>query len=121
MKPPTPRQRQILAAIREHLVARGFPPSIREIGATVGLRSTSTVHSHLCALEAHGHLVRQPGRPRYLTLTEPLPPDTRAALVEQLVARAVPWVRSKAESRDEYGSAPAQEWLQAAQGLGVAL
>lgn len=121
MKSLSRRQTQVLEFIREHLVARGICPSIREIGATVGLRSTSTVHSHLCALEARGHLMRQPGRPRYMTLTEPLPHAARVATLEALVARAVPWVRSKAEAQDEYGSAPAQEWLQAAQGLGVAL
>ena len=49
--------------IYEFLVERsqgGVPPSIREIGAAVGLKSTSTVHAHLVALEKAGYIMRDP-------------------------------------------------------------
>ena len=49
--------------IYEFLVERsqgGVPPSIREIGAAVGLKSTSTVHAHLQALEKAGYILRDP-------------------------------------------------------------
>lgn len=49
--------------IYEFLVERsqgGVPPSIREIGAAVGLKSTSTVHAHLLALEKAGYILRDP-------------------------------------------------------------
>ena len=43
----TSRQKEILAYIKDTLRAKGYPPSVREIGFAVGLRSSSTVHSHL--------------------------------------------------------------------------
>ena len=60
----TPRQRQILDVIVEHQEARGYPPSVREIGEAVGLRSPATVKSHLDNLRDAGYLVRDPAKPR---------------------------------------------------------
>ncbi len=62
----TDRQRQVLEYIRAEIHRRGFPPSVREIGAAVGLSSSSTVHSHLAALEAKGFIRRDPSKPRAL-------------------------------------------------------
>ncbi|MCL4157433.1 UNVERIFIED_CONTAM: hypothetical protein GTU68_053120 [Idotea baltica] len=45
---------------------RGYPPSVREIGAEVGLTSPSSVHSHLATLQRHGYLMRDPSKPRAL-------------------------------------------------------
>ncbi len=45
------RQKQILSYIKDTLRAKGYPPSVREIGEAVGLSSSSTVHSHLEKLE----------------------------------------------------------------------
>lgn len=56
----TPRRRQILEYIRRAIRERGYPPTVREIGRAVGLRSTSTVHFHLRALEEAGYLERAP-------------------------------------------------------------
>ncbi|WP_067676877.1 transcriptional repressor LexA [Nocardia miyunensis] len=53
-----PRQQRILAAIRDSVVRHGYPPSTREIGQAVGLRSASTVSRHLKALEDKGFLRR---------------------------------------------------------------
>lgn len=53
-----PRQRDILVAIRDSVVRHGYPPSTREIGDAVGLRSASTVSRHLKALEDKGFLRR---------------------------------------------------------------
>ncbi|MCJ7780001.1 MAG: hypothetical protein MUQ27_04180, partial [Acidimicrobiia bacterium] len=47
----TDRRRQILDLISETVQNRGYPPSVREIGESVGLSSPSTVHSHLSELE----------------------------------------------------------------------
>ncbi len=60
----TPRQREILDVIVEHLNQHGYPPSVREIGQTVGLRSPATVKSHLDNLRDAGYLVRDPAKPR---------------------------------------------------------
>jgi len=41
------REQEILDFINEQIQAKGYPPSIREIGAAVGLNSPSTVHTYL--------------------------------------------------------------------------
>jgi len=64
------RQRQILDFIRAEIHRRGFPPSVREIGEAVGLSSSSTVHSHLAALEAKGLIRRDPSKPRALEVLD---------------------------------------------------
>ncbi|GAB3554450.1 repressor LexA [Actinopolyspora lacussalsi] len=53
-----PRQRRILAAIRDWVVEHGYSPSTREIGDAVGLRSSSSVSKHLASLEWKGFLRR---------------------------------------------------------------
>ncbi len=58
------RQRQILNYIREKIRTSGYPPSVREIGQAVGLRSSSTVHNHLVQLEQKGFLKKDPTKPR---------------------------------------------------------
>jgi repressor LexA len=65
-EPPriTAQQRRILAVIREWIQQRGYPPTVREIGAAVGLRSTSSVAYHLDALERQGLLRRDANAPR---------------------------------------------------------
>ncbi len=60
----TARQRQILDVIVEHQSVNGYPPSVREIGAAVGLKSPATVKSHLDNLRDAGYLIRDPSKPR---------------------------------------------------------
>ena len=69
-RPISDRHRAILRVINEKLASSGFPPSVREIASAVGLASPSTVKHHLDALEADGFLVREPGLPRALDLTD---------------------------------------------------
>ncbi|HEX3751524.1 MAG TPA: transcriptional repressor LexA [Streptosporangiaceae bacterium] len=71
----TNREEQVLQVVRAGVARRGYPPSIREIGDAVGLKSTSSVAYHLKALERKGILHRDPGRPRTVEL---LPPDPSA-------------------------------------------
>lgn len=63
------RKQKILDHIAATLRARGYPPSVREIAAAVGLASTSAVHHHLSALEADGYLERGATQSRALRLT----------------------------------------------------
>jgi repressor LexA len=72
----TPRQRRVLNVIRDMVAARGYPPSMREIGDAVGLTSSSSVSHQLHALEAKGYLRRDPNRPRALEVI--LPADGRS-------------------------------------------
>lgn len=60
----SPRQRTILAVIRESVQRRGYPPSIREICESAGLASTSSVSHQLSVLEKKGYIRRDPNRPR---------------------------------------------------------
>lgn len=53
-----PRQQRILAAIRDWVVRYGYPPSTRQLGDAVGLRSASSVSRHLASLESKGFLRR---------------------------------------------------------------
>ncbi|MGI6422561.1 MAG: transcriptional repressor LexA [Syntrophomonadaceae bacterium] len=60
----TYRQKQILDYIKEKISQSGYPPSVREIGQAVGLRSSSTVYNHLLQLEQKGYLKKDPTKPR---------------------------------------------------------
>lgn len=64
------RQEDILRFIHEQVTAKGYPPTVREIGEAVNLSSTSTVHGHLSRLEKKGLLQRDPTKPRAIELTE---------------------------------------------------
>lgn len=64
----TARQRSVLNCIQRYLGERGFPPSIREIGDTVGLSSPSSVAHQLKALQRKGYLHRDQNRPRAVEL-----------------------------------------------------
>ncbi len=66
----TPRQRAILAVIRDTVESRGYPPSVREIGEGVGLTSPSSVAHQLGTLERLGYLRRDPNRPRALVVAD---------------------------------------------------
>ena len=55
LKELTQKQKQIYDFISEFILSRGYPPSVREIGEAVGLRSPSTVHMHLGTLEKEGY------------------------------------------------------------------
>ncbi|MCM1365159.1 MAG: transcriptional repressor LexA [Faecalibacterium sp.] len=59
MKPLNDNQRRILEFLKER-ISVGVPPSVREIGQAVGLRSTSSVQSNLDALEEKGYIIRDP-------------------------------------------------------------
>ncbi len=62
----TDRQRQALDYISECLDLRGYPPTLREIGEHMGIRSTNGVNDHLKALERKGYLIREELKSRAL-------------------------------------------------------
>ncbi len=67
----TPRQQRVLQTIKDSIEQRGYPPSMREIGKSVGLTSTSSVAHQLRVLEEKGYLKRDPNRPRALEVFLP--------------------------------------------------
>ena len=57
--PISSKQQQILEVIQSAIKVKGYPPSVREIGEAVGLKSPSTVHMHLNKLEQIGAIRRE--------------------------------------------------------------
>lgn len=55
---------EILNFIKDELLIKGFPPSVREIGEKVGLKSTATIHARLRKLEEHGKIIRDSSKNR---------------------------------------------------------
>ncbi len=80
----TARQQRILEFIRETVHARGYPPTVREIGEAVGLTSSSSVHAQLANLERQGLLRRDPSKPRAMELSGAGTPRVRAVGVPLL-------------------------------------
>lgn len=66
----TARQQMVLDFIRESISTRGYPPTLREIGAKMGIRSTNGVNDHLRALERKGYLTREDMKSRALRPTQ---------------------------------------------------
>lgn len=66
----TKRQQQTLEFIRKSIEERGYPPTLREIGESMGIRSTNGVNDHLRALERKGYLRREDMKSRALKLVE---------------------------------------------------
>jgi len=93
----TQRQQMVLDFIRSSIHDRGYPPTLREIGARMGIRSTNGVNDHLRALERKGYLTREDMKSRALRPTAlgapagestPLEPANDVDLVEvQVVGR----------------------------------
>ena len=64
----TSKQQEILEYIKETILQKGYPPAVREICEAVHLKSTSSVHSHLSALEekaTYGVTLPNPGPLRF--------------------------------------------------------
>ena len=68
----TEKQRQILEYLKQEILQRGFPPSVREICEAVSLRSTSSVHAHLETLERKGYIKRDATKPAALVQSREL-------------------------------------------------
>ena len=83
----TKRQQQIYDFIRAYQLEKGYPPSVREMAAAVGLSSPSTVHAHLNALEDHGLIKRDKTKPRALELFNEDGSSVSSAAVEHNPSR----------------------------------
>ena len=66
----TAKQQEILDYIKEEILAKGYPPAVREICEAVHLKSTSSVHSHLETLEKNGFIRRDPTKPRAIEICD---------------------------------------------------
>ena len=88
----TPKQQQIYDFILSFSGRHGYPPSVREIGEHVGLKSPSTVHFHLKGLEAAGLITKDKGKTRAITVCpeqgEALPGPGQVPIVGNVAAGA---------------------------------
>ena len=66
----SPKQTEILEYIKNEIINRGFPPTVRDICDAVNLKSTSSVHSHLETLERNGYIRRDPTKPRAIEIVD---------------------------------------------------
>ena len=66
----TAKQREILEYIKNEIVNKGYPPTVREICDAVHLKSTSSVHAHLESLEKNGYIRRDPTKPRAIEIID---------------------------------------------------
>ena len=89
MKTLSPKQQQIYDYIISCSAEHGYPPSVREIGAYVGLKSPSTVHFHLKGLESAGLITKAEGKTRSITVAQtepPAPPEDKVPVVGSVAA-----------------------------------
>ncbi|MDO4296531.1 MAG: transcriptional repressor LexA [bacterium] len=78
----TAKQQEILTYIKETVLKKGYPPSVREICEAVHLKSTSSVHSHLETLEKNAYIRRDPTKPRTIEIMDDAFNLTRREVVQ---------------------------------------
>jgi repressor LexA len=64
------KQQAILEFIKQEILNKGYPPTVRDICDAVDLKSTSSVHSHLETLEKNGYIRRDPTKPRAIEIID---------------------------------------------------
>ncbi len=64
------KQKEILEYIKDEILKKGYPPTVREICEKVNLRSTSSVHAHLSTMERNGFIRRDPTKPRAIEICD---------------------------------------------------
>ena len=66
----SPKQLEILEFMKNEIINKGYPPSVREIGEAVHLKSTASVFTHLEKLEKNGYIKRDPSKPRAIEIID---------------------------------------------------
>ncbi|WP_042274051.1 transcriptional repressor LexA [[Clostridium] dakarense] len=79
------KQIAILEFIKEQITLKGYPPSVREMCVAVGLKSTSTVHSHMNKLEKLGYIRRDPTKPRAIEVLDSNKSDSENGLNQEIL------------------------------------
>lgn len=65
------RELKILEYMKEEIRRKGYPPTVREICNALNIKSTSTAHKDIAALEQAGYIVKDPSKPRALMVVDP--------------------------------------------------
>ncbi|MBE6147017.1 MAG: transcriptional repressor LexA [Firmicutes bacterium] len=82
MEKLTARQADILDTIKKFIADKGYPPTVREIGAMIGLSSSATIHFHLTKLEEKGYIKKDNSKNRTMELLVPNEYLTDSKVVE---------------------------------------
>ena len=69
------REQRILNFMRSEILAKGYPPTVREICTAMDIKSTSTAHKSIAILVKEGYLEKDPSKPRALKLVNLNLPD----------------------------------------------
>lgn len=64
------REKMVLEFLKSEIATKGYPPTVREIGAALGIKSISTVHADLTSLTKKGYLKKDPAKPRTLVIVD---------------------------------------------------
>ncbi|MDO4552312.1 MAG: transcriptional repressor LexA [Bacillota bacterium] len=64
------REKKILLYMKEEIKQKGYPPTVREMCNSLGIRSTSTAHTDLANLEKKGFIRRDPSKPRAIEILD---------------------------------------------------
>ena len=65
------REQKVLDFMKQEVMEKGYPPTVREICSALGIKSTSTVHKDIANLEKQGYLRKDPAKPRALMIVDP--------------------------------------------------
>lgn len=70
MQPLSDREKKILTYMKDEIRKKGYPPTVREMCESIGIRSTSTAHKELAALEQKGYIRKDPAKPRAIEILD---------------------------------------------------
>ncbi len=105
----TPKQQRIYDFIRTFTRQTGYPPTLREIGQNVGVRSPSTVKYHLDNLRAAGLIQWDGGKTRSITFTDALPGPDQVPVVGNVAAGSPIWAEECVEEYVTFQTGPHPE------------
>ena len=105
----TPKQQRIYDFIRTFTRQTGYPPTLREIGQNVGVRSPSTVKYHLDNLRAAGRIQWDGGKTRSITFTDALPGPDQVPVVGNVAAGSPIWAEECVEEYVTFQTGPHPE------------
>lgn len=71
MKPLKEREKRILEYMKTEIKRKGYPPTVREMCSSLGIKSTSTAHKDISNLETKGYIRKDPAKPRAIEILDP--------------------------------------------------
>ena len=98
------REARVLEYMKKEIIEKGYPPTVREICAALGVKSTSTVHADIDALQKKGFLKKDPAKPRALMIVDPETQE-RLSLGSGATTQSAGLASNTVSNSDSYGRA----------------